>query len=147
MGVPLLFTIGFTKKSAKVFFSTLQNAGVKRIIDVRLNNISQLAGFTKRDDLVYFLENLCNCTYIHRKSWAPTHDILDSYKQKTIGWTEYEKKFNDLMHSRKIEKETNIDELSNACLLCSELDPKNCHRRLVAEYLHAKFSETKILHL
>jgi uncharacterized protein (DUF488 family) len=143
----VLFTIGFTKKSAKTFFSTLQNEGVKRIIDVRLNNISQLAGFAKRDDLSYFLEKICKCAYIHRKSWAPTQDILESYKQKKISWTEYENSFSNLIKVRRIEKETDADELSSACLLCSELDPQKCHRRLVAEYLHTKFSNVRISHL
>lgn len=143
----ILSTIGFTKKSARFFFSTLQKAGVKKIIDVRLNNVSQLAGFAKRDDLIYFLENLSNCKYDHRTSWAPTQNILDSYKKKKISWPEYEQLFINLITAREIEKETDIDELSCACLLCSEVDPKKCHRRLVAEYLSKKFPGITVMHL
>jgi len=44
----VLYTIGFTKKNARQFFETLKTAGVKRLVDIRLNNQSQLAGFTKR---------------------------------------------------------------------------------------------------
>jgi len=142
-----LFTIGFTKKDAKTFFTTIKKAGIKRILDIRLNNVSQLAGFTKKDDLEYFLRELCDCEYRHEPQLAPTKDILDSYKKKSIDWPEYEIRFGQLMKDRKAHTLVNPDELNNACLLCSEPTPDKCHRRLVAEYLKRCFENIEIHHL
>jgi len=143
----ILFTIGFTQRGAKDFFTTLKQHGVRTLIDVRLNNVSQMAGFTKRSDLCYFLENLCDCKYIHRITWAPTQELLDAYRSKAVEWNKYESIFKDILHVRKIETETNVDELSHSCLLCSEYDANTCHRRLVAEYLQTKFPSIKIVNL
>jgi uncharacterized protein (DUF488 family) len=76
-----LFTIGFTQKSAQKFFETLRDAGVKRVIDTRLNNVSQLAGFAKKADLEYFLKFIGGIEYVHILDLAPTQDILDEYKK------------------------------------------------------------------
>lgn len=95
-----LFTIGFTKKNAETFFGKLGKAGVEKIIDIRLNNVSQLAGFAKKDDLIYFLKKICDCNYMHEPLLAPTKEILDGYKKKEIGWPEYQKRFNDLLKTR-----------------------------------------------
>ena len=119
-----IFTIGFTKKSAETFFTRLANAGVKRLVDVRLNNVSQLAGFTKRDDLRYFTKVICNIDYVHLPELAPTSGILDPYrKQKTGDWGLYERQFLDLMRSRHIENAVSQDILDGGCLLCSEETP------------------------
>jgi len=142
-----LFTIGFTKKNAKTFFTKLKKAEVKKLIDIRLNNVSQLAGFSKRDDLEYFLIELCECEYVHLPLLAPTKEILDSYKNKRISWTEYEKQFNDLLVMRKAHTFVKTSELQRACLLCSEPTPDKCHRRLVAEYLKHQFDNIEINHL
>jgi uncharacterized protein (DUF488 family) len=142
-----LYTIGFTKKNAETFFSKLQKAGVTKLIDIRLNNVSQLAGFAKKDDLIYFLKQLCNCDYIHMPALAPTKDILDSYKKKKIDWNDYENKFNKLITQRNIEKKFTAEELNNACLLCSEHTADQCHRRLVAEYLQKEIPNIQIKHL
>jgi uncharacterized protein (DUF488 family) len=142
-----LFTIGFTKKNAQTFFSKLRNMGVTKLIDIRLNNISQLAGFAKRDDLIFFLDELCNCSYRHMTNFAPTKEILDAYKKKQIGWDEYVERFCKLIKERKIENKITAEELNNACLLCSEPTPEHCHRRLVAEYLRNKFGDIEIRHL
>lgn len=142
-----LFTIGFTKKNAETFFDKLRNAGVKRLIDIRLNNVSQLAGFAKRDDLIFFLKELCNCDYRHMPNFAPTKEILDAYKKKEIGWNEYVKRFSRLIIERGIENKITADELNNACFLCSEPTPEQCHRRLVAEYLKEKLGDIVIKHL
>src|SRR5437660_8258968 len=99
-----LFTIGFTKKSAETFFTRLKNAGVKRLVDVRLNNVSQLAGFTKKNDLRYFTKAICDIEYVHATDLAPTQDILDAYKKQNGDWALYERKFLDLMRSRRIEQ-------------------------------------------
>src|SRR3954464_8040143 len=127
-----LFTIGFTKKSAETFFTRLKDAGVKRLVDVRLNNVSQLAGFTKKDDLRYFTKAICNIDYVHLPELAPTTDILDSYKKAKNGdWNLYERQFLDLMRSRHIEN-TPHEIFDGGCLLCSEEKPHHCHRRLAA---------------
>lgn len=142
-----LFTIGFTKKNAETFFVKLGKAGVEKIIDIRLNNVSQLAGFAKKDDLIYFLKKICDCDYIHEPLLAPTKEILDGYKKKEIGWPEYEKRFNDLLKTRKAHTLVSSSELHMACLLCSEPTPDKCHRRLVAEYLKNHFDSIEIKHL
>ena len=147
MSKTTLFTIGFTKKNAQTFFSKLKSAGVKKIIDIRLNNVSQLAGFAKRDDLTYFLRELCNCEYIHKPIFAPTKEILDAYKKKQIDWNEYIRQFSELIKYRAIENKILVEELNNACLLCSEPTPEKCHRRLVAEYFRDKDNDIEIKHL
>ncbi len=142
-----IFTIGFTKKSAETFFTRLKNAGVKRLIDVRLKNVSQLAGFAKKDDLRYFSKAICNIDYLHLPELAPTADILDSYKKAKNGnWQLYERQFLDLMRSRRIET-TSREVLDGGCLLCSEEKPHHCHRRLVAEYLKEHWGDVQIEHL
>jgi hypothetical protein len=99
-----IFTIGFTKKSAETFFTRLKEAGVRRLVDVRLNNVSQLAGFTKRDDLEYFTRAICGIEYVHVPELAPTAGILAAYrKQKNGDWQAYEREFLDLMRSRRVE--------------------------------------------
>ncbi|WP_449419313.1 DUF488 domain-containing protein [Phormidium nigroviride] len=142
-----LFTIGFTQKSAEQFFEMLIDAGVRRVIDTRLNNVSQLAGFAKRKDLEYFLRKVGNIEYIHVLDLAPTQDILDDYKKKKGDWETYEHKFLKLMKVRQIEEKISPDILDGGCLLCSEAKPHNCHRRLVAEYLSDKWGNLKICHL
>jgi uncharacterized protein (DUF488 family) len=142
-----LFTIGFTKKSAESFFTKLKNSGAKRIVDVRLNNVSQLAGFAKRNDLQYFLREVCGMGYVHLGDLAPTQDMLDEYRKNNGDWSAYEQKFLDLMRQREIEKTTDPKIISDGCLLCSEEKPHHCHRRLIAEYLKSHWSDVQISHL
>ena len=143
-----LFTIGFTKKSAETFFTRLKGAGVKRLVDVRLNNVSQLAGFTKKDDLRYFTKAICNIEYVHLPELAPTAEILDPYKKAKNGdWPLYERQFLNLMRTRHIESTVPRDLLDGGCLLCSEEKPHHCHRRLVAEYLKEHWSDVHIEHI
>lgn len=142
-----LFTIGFTRKTAQQFFDTLVNARVKRVIDTRLNNISQLAGFTKRNDLEYLLCKIGGIEYVHLLELAPTKDILDDYKKNNGYWETYEKKFLNLMSERQIEKQVSPELIASSCLLCSEAKPHHCHRRLVAEYLKDKWGNINIYHL
>ncbi|MBA3922253.1 MAG: DUF488 domain-containing protein [Nostocaceae cyanobacterium] len=143
-----LFTIGFTQKKAEMFFELLFKAGVKRVIDTRLNNVSQLAGFAKSKDLEYFLRKIGEIEYIHILDFAPTKDILNDYKKKQTNWTTYEYKFTQLITKRQIEKKISPDLLDNACLLCSEALPHYCHRRLVAEYLQTQLNiPIKVHHL
>lgn len=142
-----LFTIGFTKKTAEEFFTRLIRAGVKRLIDIRLNNVSQLAGFAKRDDLRYFLRVISGIDYFHRPDLAPTQEILDAFKKDKKGWAVYEKNFLALLSSRKIESQMTPEFLHAACLLCSEEKSDQCHRRLVAEYLNEKWGNIKVHHL
>ncbi len=142
-----IFTIGFTKKTAEEFFMRLIQAGVKRVIDIRLNNVSQLAGFAKRDDLCYFLRTIGKIDYVHRPDLAPTQQILDDFKKNKGGWEIYEKNFLALLSSREVETRISPELLHEACLLCSEEKPAQCHRRLVAEYLCARWKHVKIVHL
>ena len=142
-----LFTIGFTQKSAEQFFETLINSGVKTLIDTRLNNVSQLAGFAKKNDLKYFLKQIGGIDYIHITDLAPTKDILDDYKKNKGDWGVYEEKFLKLISERQIEKKVTPELINHGCLLCSEAKPHNCHRRLVAEYLSTKWENIDICHL
>jgi len=147
MKIIQLKTIGFTKKTAEKFFTRLKTAGVKRIIDVRLNNKSQLAGFAKQDDLKYFLKTLCDIDYIYKPELAPTKAILEEYKKNKGDWLIYEKQFLALMQKRKVEEKFSPEIFHQACLLCSEETPKKCHRRLVAEYLNNQWGNVEIKHL
>lgn len=142
-----LFTIGFTKKSAEQFFQRLSRAGVRRLIDVRLNNISQLAGFSKREDLQFFLKAICNIDYSHLPELAPTQGLLDQYKKHTRDWPQYAESFCSLLSQRHVEVTLDRDLFCDACLLCSEDKPDHCHRRLVAEYLQDKWGDIQIRHL
>ncbi len=141
-----IFTIGFTRTSAKNFFGRLRKSGAKKIIDVRLNNVYQLAGFAKRDDLKFFAEEICSVGFEHLPIFAPTKEMLDEYKKNKGPWDVYEKKFYDLMAQRKIE-EVDKKIIDGGCLLCSEDKPHHCHRRLVAEYLKDKWGDVEIVHL
>ena len=144
-----VYTIGFTKTTAEGFFRRLADACVRRIIDVRLNNRSQLAGFAKRDDLKYFLRALAGIEYVHEPMLAPTQDILDALKKQKGPWGEYERAFLALMRERRVEEKLDTGLFDNACLLCSEDKPHHCHRRLVAEYLSEAWpdADLRVVHL
>lgn len=142
-----IFTIGFTKKSAEQFFHKLKQPGLSRLVDARLNNVSQLAGFTKKNDLNFFVREICKIDYIHLPELAPTQDILDAFKKNGGDWTAYEERFIALMTARHIESRIDKNLLAGGCLLCSEPTPEHCHRRLVAEYLKEKWGDVEIQHL
>ena len=142
-----IFTIGFTKKSAQEFFGKLRRPGLSRLIDVRLNNVSQLAGFTKRDDLSFFCQSILAIKYVHLPELAPTQPMLDEYKKNHGDWSEYESKFLALMTERNVEESVTRSMIDGGCLLCSEPTPEKCHRRLVAEYLRSKWSDVEIEHI
>lgn len=142
-----LFTIGFSKKNAEKFFETLLQNGVKRLIDVRLSNKSQLAGFTKSADLQYFLKKIVDIEYMHKAQFAPTKDLLKKYRQKKIEWKDYERQFKEILDDRNVLKNLNYSIFDNAVLLCSESSAEYCHRRLVAEYLTKNNKNIKIVHL
>jgi uncharacterized protein (DUF488 family) len=143
-----IYTIGFTKKSAGEFFEALKQAGIRRLIDVRLNNRSQLAGFAKRDDLEYFLAEICGATYHHEPILSPSKEILDGYRKKEISWQRYEPGFLALLAERGAEKaiERRLFDVPTV-LLCSEPTAEHCHRRLAAEYLGRKWGGARIIHL
>ena len=143
-----IYTVGFTKKTAEQFFGLLKANGIRRLLDVRLNNTSQLASFAKRDDLAYFLRELCGADYVHETLLAPTQALLDAYRKNGGGWADYETEFLTLMAARKIEAHLNkllFD--PRTVMLCSEATAEHCHRRLVAEYLREKWGDVKIIHL
>jgi uncharacterized protein (DUF488 family) len=141
-----LFTLGFAKKSAAQFFGILRDAQVRTLIDVRLNNTSQLSGFAKKNDLGFFTKEICGIGYAHRSELAPTPEMLTRYKKQSRNWPAYERAFLSLMAVRKIEKMKKSD-FTGGCLLCSEDKPHHCHRRLVAEYLQDKWGGVEIIHL
>ena len=144
-----IFTIGFTKKTAEEFFETLKAEGVTKIIDVRLNNTSQLLGFSKYPDIEFFLRKIAGIEYFHDLYFAPTERILDSYKKKFIDWRGYEEAFAALMAARDIDEyiRKNYSESENFCLLCAEQSPANCHRRLVAERIATVLGDVELVHL
>ena len=142
-----LFTLGFTKKSAEEFFGRLKRSGATRLVDVRLNNVSQLAGFTKKDDLRFFTDAICGIPYLHLPILAPTQAMLDGYRKAKGGWDTYERQFLELMTKRNVEHEVSRGQLEGACLLCSEDRPDHCHRRLVAEYLKRHWDDVEVVHL
>ena len=141
------YTIGFTKKNAREFFTKLEKAGVKRIVDVRLNNSSQLAGFAKKDDLEFFLSRIGGIGYVHFVDLAPTKEILDAYKEKQIDWAEYEQKYRRLLEARDIANKLPEKMRDGDCFLCSESEPSKCHRRLAAEFLTKALGDVQIVHL
>ena len=143
-----IYTIGFTQKTARRFFEALKAAGVRRLLDVRLNNTSQLAAFAKRDDLEYFLDAIAGIAYAHVPRFAPTQEILDAFKKSKGAWDEYETAFRALLKERNAIEEFNPALLDGpSCLLCSEPTPEQCHRRIVAEALKERWPDLEIVHL
>jgi uncharacterized protein (DUF488 family) len=144
-----IFTIGFTQTPAAEFFGKLNRAGVRRLLDVRLNNTSQLAAYAKRDDLAYFLRAICDADYEHAPLLAPTQEMLDAYKKKKGSWQTYEEQFLNLMRERRIEQALDRERFENlpTVLLCSERTAEHCHRRLVLEYLQINWADVVPVHL
>lgn len=142
-----LFTIGFTGKPAEKFFNLLRNAGVNKVVDTRINNVSQLAGFAKGSDLKFFVKEIGNMSYEHNVDFAPTKELLSKYRDKKMSWQEYETEYLNLLDMRRIAQKTDIEKLHENCLLCSEHTPEKCHRRLLAEYLKHVKNDVEIIHL
>jgi uncharacterized protein (DUF488 family) len=142
-----IHTIGFTEKSAEEFFSLLKHSGAKRVVDVRLNNVSQLAGFAKKKDLAYFVQQICGMEYVHLPELAPTKEMLDEYKKNGGQWAAYEQRFLDLLKFRNVQDTISREIIEDGCLLCSEHLPHQCHRRLVAEYLSDHWGKVEVSHL
>jgi uncharacterized protein (DUF488 family) len=143
-----VYTIGFTKKGAAQFFGALRRAGIKRLLDVRLNNTSQLAGFTRRDDLPFFLRELCGAEYVHEPLLAPSRELLSDYRKRRATWQEYEERFLSLMSDRRIEEHVEQELFEGpTALLCSEPTAERCHRRLVLEYLGPRWGAVQVVHL
>jgi len=142
-----LCTIGFAKKNLREFIRKLQLAKVTKIIDIRLHNTSQLAGYAKKDDLEYVL-GLVGIGYEHHPELAPTEEILENYKKKKIAWQDYERQFKEVLLQRNpMESIDFLNERGSVCLLCAEDKPLQCHRRLVAEYYTAHVEGLEIKHL
>ena len=143
-----IHTIGFTRKSAEQFFEALKRAGIRRLVDIRLHNVSQLAGFSKRDDLAYFLRELCGCEYLHEPLLSPTQEIFDALKKQGGAWSDYEPKFLALMASRRVEERIAKSTFDvPTVLLCTEPTSEHCHRRLVVEYLDSRWGDVRRLDL
>lgn len=144
-----IFTIGSARKTAEEFFTLLEDNGVKKIIDIRLNNTSQLLAFAKYPDMEYFTRKILKGKYFHDRKFTPSEKILVRYKKGIINWDDYEKEFAELMAYRDIDvyiADHYADE-ENYCLLCTEVSPENCHRRLVAEKIRDVLGDVEIVHL
>ncbi len=142
------YTIGFTKKSAEKFFELLKSNGVTTLVDVRISNSSQLAGFAKGSDLAYFVKQIVGADYQHIIDFAPTKELLSQWRKEEVNWDQYTSIYNGLLEERHVESKYDIDSFDNACFLCSEDTPEYCHRRLLAEYLRDHTDqEVKIVHL
>jgi uncharacterized protein (DUF488 family) len=143
-----IYSIGFTQTSAEQFFSRIKSADIRLLLDVRLNNVSQLAGFAKRGDLAFFLRQICGADYRHEPLLAPTQEMLDAYRSKAASWQEYEMRFLALMAERQIERYLDRSQFERpTVLLCSEATPERCHRRLVLDYLREKWGDVTTVHL
>lgn len=143
-----LYTIGFTRKSAAHFFNLLRDNHVKKLVDVRISNSSQLAGFAKGKDLDYFVKEICHIPYQHIIDFAPTKDLLDKWHKQEVTWKEYEDIYSSLLKERDILKKYGVKQFDGTCFLCSEETPENCHRRLLAEYMKKHSTEEiRITHL
>jgi uncharacterized protein (DUF488 family) len=143
-----IYSIGFTQKSAREFFGALKAHGIERLLDVRLNNTSQLAAFAKQADLAYFVDEICGAVYEHEPLLAPTQEILDAYKKSKTGWEAYTKAYLALIRSRKVESALSKDSFKKkTVLLCSEPTAEHCHRRLALEYLQKEWGCVKLIHL
>lgn len=144
-----IYTIGFTQKSAERFFRLLIDVKIQRLVDVRLNNVSQLAGFSKRDDLAYFVRELCGASYEHEPLLAPSQGILDEFKKRRGAWSAYEVAFLDLMKTRRVEERLDRAAFAErrSVLLCSEPTAEHCHRRLVVDYLGTQWGDVSAIHL
>jgi len=142
-----LYTIGFTKKDARTFFGLLIDNEVRTVIDVRIHNQSQLAGFTKKDDLPYFLEKIAGIGYVHLIDAAPDESLMKNIHGKKITWQAFETTYQELLVKRKVFEKMDQKILDNGCLLCSEPTPEHCHRRLFAEYLKERIPDLEIVHL
>jgi uncharacterized protein (DUF488 family) len=144
-----VYTIGYTKKSAEEFFGLLESNGIEQILDVRLKNTSQLAGFSKKQDLEYFLQRLSGIGYEHLEFLAPTSEIREAYEESGKDWDVYVEEFLKLLEERKVLERLDSDLFSQkkCCLLCAEPEADRCHRRLVAEYLQRSWPEVEIAHL
>ena len=139
-----LYTIGFTKKNARKFFGLLKNAGVKKLVDIRINNSSQLAGFAKGTDLEFFMKEICGAEYVHITDLAPTKELLKDYQDKVIDWNGYTVVFNNLLKQRHIAERFPVEEFDQCCFLCTEDTPEMCHRRLVVEFLKDSNADKQI---
>lgn len=142
-----LYTIGFSGKSAEQFFNLLRGHKVRRVIDVRLKNRSQLAGFTKQQDLPFFLRELAGADYLHAELLAPDEALLSDYRKGRIDAGEWESRYRALLKRRKVEDELDRKQFDRACLLCAEPEATHCHRRLAAEHLKEKWGRVTITHL
>lgn len=145
-----IYTIGFTQKDARTFFELLRKNNIRTVLDVRLNNLSQLAGYTKANDLKYLLKEILNVEYIHDTRFSPTKELLDKYKSGKINWSDYEIDFNNILLSRGIKsviQNEYSEKLDDICMLCSEPKADQCHRRLVTDYIKENFDGIKIIHI
>lgn len=147
--IKYIYTIGFTKKKAEYFFELLADKNIETVIDIRLNNTSQLAAFAKYPDIEFFLEKINHIKYIHDVKFSPDERTLKRYKKKEITWDQYVVEFAETMKNRRIDDyiKKNYSLEKPVCLLCSEATAEKCHRRLVAEMFLEVDNKLEIVHL
>lgn len=145
--MPNVYTIGTGGKPASEFFRLLEECGVRRVIDIRLRNTSQLAGYTKMSDLPFFLKRILGVDYHHEPLLAPTDELLDGYKQHRLSWAAYERAYGALIASRDSAIRASVPSFAETALLCSEPSPLQCHRRVAAEYLAEHRRDLSVVHL
>ena len=141
-----IYTLGFSHKSAEEFFDMLRESGVRRVVDIRRSNTNQLAGFTKKDDLRYFLRVILDMPYTHELALAPSADLMHAYRHDEVGFDEFSKQLREEYDAGEV---SSLDRslFDDAVLLCSEADPSTCHRLVAAEYLAEVWDDVEIVHL
>jgi uncharacterized protein (DUF488 family) len=143
-----ILTIGFTKRSAEDFFEALKKAEIRRVVDVRLRNTSQLSGFSKAGDLQFFLHRLISASYAHEPLLAPTAKMLDDYRHRSVAWDAYANLYVELLEGREVSRKLNREDFeTRTILLCTEPSSERCHRRLAAEYLARSWEDVEVVHL
>jgi uncharacterized protein (DUF488 family) len=145
-----LYTIGFTKKSAEEFFTLLRENDVRMLLDIRLNNTNQLAGFTKQQDLAYFTRELLGIPYVHDPRFAPQAETISTYRKGKGAFGPFREEFMKTMEERRIREVIRADysdRLDRCCLLCSEKDADSCHRKIVAELMQEVYPDLEVIHL
>lgn len=142
-----IITIGFVGKSAEQFFTILKDAGVQTVLDVRLYNSSQLAGYTKSSDLPFLLRAIVGAGYLHLPAFTPTKQLLNGYKKGEFTWSEYEREYAAILDRRQPHRDLNPEDIDGGCLLCAEPTADQCHRRLAAEHLQRIWPSLAITHL
>ena len=141
----ILYTIGYSQKTAEEFFALLRDAGVKRVVDIRRHNTNQLAGFTKQSDLPWFLDTIAGIGYTHELRLAPSEELMHAYRKEGLPFEDFAKQLTEQFGDT--HRELDPKDFADAALLCSEADPSECHRSVAADYLAKHWEGVEVTHL